>query len=73
MARRLRAAGIPTELYLDPEVRLDKQLKYADRKKIPFVVILGPDEAEKKKITLKDLKTRTQKLLSPTKLIKFLS
>lgn len=73
LAKKLRKAGIPTELYLDPQARLDKQLKYADRKKIPFVVILGPDEAKKKKVTLKELKTKTQDTILISQLLKILS
>ena len=40
---QLRAAGLPTELYLE-EARLKKQLKYANQRNIEAVVILGPDE-----------------------------
>jgi len=59
----LRAKNIPTELYLDESVKMEKQLKYADMKGIPFVLIIGPEEAKAKKITLKNLKTRDQQLL----------
>jgi len=58
---QLRAAGIATELYLDPQAKMEKQLKYADQKGIPFVIIIGEDEAEKNVLTLKTLKTREQK------------
>ncbi len=43
LAGRLRQAGIPTEIPLDGG-KLKKQLSYADRKGIPHVVVLGPDE-----------------------------
>ena len=49
----LREKGIPTEIYLDDRAKLDKQLKYADRKGIPYVVIAGPDEVSKKIVKLK--------------------
>ena len=39
----LRAAGIPSELYPDTS-KLQKQLKYADAKGIPLVLLLGPEE-----------------------------
>jgi len=63
-ANLLRENGIPTEIYLDPAAKLDKQLKYADRKGIPFVVIIGPDEAKTNTVTLKNLKDKTQEKLS---------
>src|SRR6185503_19286493 len=43
----LRSNNISTELYLDQDAKLEKQLKYADLKGIPYVVIIGPEEAEK--------------------------
>lgn len=60
----LRLKGINTELWLDAESKLDKQLKYADQKGIPFVVIIGPEEASQNKVTIKDLKSQTQETLT---------
>jgi len=57
----LRSAGVSTELYLDENEKMEKQLKYADKKQIPYVVIIGPDEAKNNTVTLKNLKTRIQK------------
>jgi len=57
---QLRAAGIATELYLDPNTKMERQLKYADQKRIPYVIIIGNDEAVKNEITIKNLKTREQ-------------
>lgn len=64
IARQLRTSGINTEVYIEPNVKLDKQLKYADRKGIPYVVIMGPEEVEKNKVTVKNMKTGSQKTLS---------
>ncbi len=64
VADRLRLRGINTELWLDAESKLDKQLKYADQKKIPFAIIIGPEELEENKLTLKDLKKKTQSTLA---------
>ncbi len=58
-ANNLRQNDIPTMLYPEP-VKLDKQLKYANRKKIPYVIIIGPKETEKKLIKLKDMTTGEQ-------------
>ena len=59
-AKGLRGSGINTEIYPEDSIRLDKQLKYADKKGIPYVVIIGPEEIETKTITLKNLKTKEQ-------------
>jgi histidyl-tRNA synthetase len=63
VARRLaaqwRADGLRVELYPDA-AKLDRQLKYADAKNIPFVAILGPDEVATNTITLKDLPSKSQ-------------
>ncbi|MEK7092283.1 MAG: histidine--tRNA ligase, partial [Patescibacteria group bacterium] len=59
VANKLRENDINTELYLD-DAKMEKQLKYADQKGIPFVVIIGPDEAKNNTVTLKNMKTREQ-------------
>lgn len=59
----LRSAGVSTELYLDEDAKLEKQLKYADKKNIPYVIVIGPDEAKNNTVTVKNLKTREQKTL----------
>lgn len=59
IANELRRKGIATFFY--PEnIKLDKQLKFADKKNIPYVVVIGNDELEKKEAVLKDMKNRTQ-------------
>lgn len=58
---KLRQLGIICELYPDPNAKLEKQLKYADKKGIPFAVILGPEEIASDTVTVKNLATQTQK------------
>ncbi len=58
--QQLRSRNIPAELYPDPEKKLDKQIKFADRNKIPYVIILGPDEIAKNVVKVKDMKTGEQ-------------
>ncbi|HXS15342.1 MAG TPA: histidine--tRNA ligase [Candidatus Saccharimonadales bacterium] len=69
----LRANNIATELFLG-EIRdknpLEKQLKYADQKGIPYAVIIGPEESEKNLVTLKNLATREQQQLDLDELLK---
>ena len=55
MAFELRRAGVPTELYLGKPKGLGKQLKYADRIGVPLALIVGQDEKDAGKVTLKDL------------------
>lgn len=61
--QQLRAAGTRCELY--PEnARLDKQFKYAEKRNIPYVVIIGAEEAAGQNVKIKDLRTGDQKTLS---------
>lgn len=58
-AHLLRQAGINTELYPAPD-KLAKQLKLADQKNIPMVIVIGDDEAATNQIMVKDMATGTQ-------------
>lgn len=71
IAQELRASGISTDLYPTTD-KLDKQLKFADRKGIPYAVILGPDEVKKNLYKLKNLQTKDQVELSNDDLISML-
>jgi histidyl-tRNA synthetase len=55
MVARLRAAGIRAELYLGNPRNVGNQLKYADKRSAPCVVIQGSDEKTKGEVTIKDL------------------
>jgi histidyl-tRNA synthetase len=55
MVAKLRAANIRAELYLGNPRNLGNQLKYADRRNAPCVVIQGSDEKAKGEVTIKDL------------------
>ncbi len=71
IVKKLREENIPTEILPSSSDKLDKQLKYADRKKIPYVVIVGPEEVKKKIVKLKNMKTGEQKELSVKDLIAY--
>lgn len=60
VASLLRGKGINTEAYPDASDKLDKQLKYADQKGIPYAVIIGPEEEAKGVVTVKNMKKKTQ-------------
>jgi histidyl-tRNA synthetase len=59
LSARLRQAGINAEQVLEA-ARLGKQLRYADRKGIPYALILGPDELAAGEVVLKELATGEQ-------------
>jgi len=63
IATQLRLKNIDTELWLEQDAKMEKQLKYAIAKDIPFVIIVGPEEAEKNVVTFKNLLTREQSTL----------
>lgn len=68
----LRKAGIAAELYPDT-AKLQKQLQYASRKNVPFVIVIGPDEAEKGVVMLKDMKAQSQEALTVAEAVTKLS
>src|SRR2546429_5531791 len=61
-AQKLRNFGIKTDLYVGT-AEMGKQLRYADQKKIPYVVIIGPSEAEEDKVTVKDMTSGDQQTI----------
>lgn len=65
----LRKNNIKTFLYPSIKEKLDKQMKYANKKGIPYVVIVGPAESEKNIFKLKDMKTGEQRELSLEELL----
>ncbi|OGG27590.1 histidine--tRNA ligase [Candidatus Gottesmanbacteria bacterium RIFCSPLOWO2_01_FULL_42_10] len=69
IATQLREGGINTELFPEQTAKLDKQLKYADRKGIPYVIIVGDNEIKQNKVLLKNMQTKSQELLTIIKVI----
>ena len=59
----LRSAGIPSEIYPDA-AKIKKQMDYANRKGIPFVILVGKDEIETGMMTIKNMLTGEQKACS---------
>lgn len=60
LTRRLRSAGIKTDLSLLEGKSLGEQLKYAGRRGIGLAAILGPNEAERGVVAVKNLSTGEQ-------------
>lgn len=61
--RQLREAGINAELYPDAS-KLKKQFDYADRKRIPYVLIIGSEEIQTGTYSLKNMQTGEQQKVS---------
>lgn len=72
IASKLRDKKINTELYLEND-KLNKQLKYADKKGIPYVIIIGPDEDKNKTLTIKELSSGRQTSITADKIDQLLS
>lgn len=69
----LRSKGIDTETWPETNTKLDKQLKYADQKKITYALIIGSNEITENKVTLKNLVHKTQELIPLDEAIRKLS
>ncbi len=65
---KARAAGIRTEIFPDSS-KMKKQMSYANAKQIPFVALAGDNEINEGKVTLKNMTTGEQSLVTPEELI----
>lgn len=68
LLQKLRAENIAVELY-PAAVKLKKQMSYADAKAIPYVLLIGEEEAESGLLSLKDMHSGEQTKLSQAELI----
>ena len=58
-ANKLREAGINTEVYFDDK-KIKAKFKYADKLRIPYVIVIGEDEIKSGTLTLKNMETGEQ-------------
>ena len=65
---KVRNQGIRAEIFPDA-AKMKKQMSYANAKQIPFVVLAGENEMNAGKVTLKNMTTGEQALLTPDELI----
>ena len=65
---KARKAGIRTEMYPD-SAKMKKQMGYANAKNIPFVALAGENEINEGKLTLKNMATGEQTMVTPDELI----
>jgi histidyl-tRNA synthetase len=69
---RLREKGIASEIYPD-QVKMKKQMNYANSRNIPYVALVGEQELKDGVITLKEMDSGVQEQLTPDQLLKRLS
>ena len=70
--QQLRTKGISCELYHEP-AKMDKQFKYADKKKIQYAVIIGSKEMQEQNCVVKDLSKNEQQIIALNKLENYFS
>ncbi len=68
IAKAAREAGVRTEVYPDC-AKMKKQMNYANAKHVAFVALAGENEIAQGKITLKNMLTGEQKLITPGELL----
>lgn len=71
LLQQLRRKGIPAEIFHESQ-KFDKQFKYAEKKNIPFIVIIGSSELADKAAVVKDLRNGTQQRVTFANLQQFL-
>ena len=59
LLKQLRSNGINAEIYPEP-AKMKKQMAYADKKSIPFVVLVGESEMQEGTVSLKNMLTGEQ-------------
>ena len=69
IANELRNANINTEIYFDNK-KIKSKFKYADRLKIPYVIVIGEDEIKSGLLTIKDMNKGTQEQMPIEEIIK---
>ncbi|HRE52566.1 MAG TPA: histidine--tRNA ligase [Flavitalea sp.] len=68
--QQLREKGVRCELFHEPQ-KFDKQFKYAEKKNIPYIIIIGKEELDQRNCKLKDLRNGNQQTLSWSELSGF--
>jgi len=70
--KELRAAGINSEIYFEPDT-MRKTLGYANRKGIPIVLIVAPDELTEGKVAIRNMSSREQEKVEVEGFVKRIS
>lgn len=72
LIQKMRDKGINSEIFFESG-SLKKQFKYANKKGIPYVIIMGPDELEKGEVSIKDMTSGAQQQMKIDQMIDMLS
>jgi histidyl-tRNA synthetase len=70
LMQQLRNKNIRCEIYHE-SVKFDKQFKYAEKKNIPFAIIIGSKELEEKTCTIKNLLQNSQQTISQQEILNY--
>ena len=70
--QQLRSSGVACELYHEA-VKINKQFTYAEKKSIPYIIIIGSTEMEEKSCTVKHLASGKQEIIGLDKLAAYLN
>ena len=70
LMQQLRQKGVRSELYHE-QSKFDKQFKYAEKKNIPFIIIIGEKELNENSCTIKNLATGLQETIDANKLLSY--
>jgi histidyl-tRNA synthetase len=72
-AAQLRDGGVRTEVYMEDHRDLGRQFRYASRRGIPFAVVIGPEEASRGVVSVRDMATSEQVEVAADDLVSYLS
>ncbi|WP_186774176.1 histidine--tRNA ligase [Chitinophaga pinensis] len=67
---QLRAKGVSSELFHEPS-KMDKQMKYANKRNIPYVIIMGESEVKEGLVSIKNMVTGQQEKIAMTELANY--
>ena len=70
LMQQLRQKNVRSELYHE-QSKFDKQFKYAEKKNIPFIIIIGDKELKENTCTIKNLATGLQETIDANKLLSY--
>jgi histidyl-tRNA synthetase len=73
LARDMRETGIHVDQSVLTKKGMGDQLKYADRRGIPFAIIQGPDEITRDEVAIKNLRTGEQLMVARPMVVQELS
>lgn len=71
LMQSLRSGGVRSELYHE-NAKFDKQFRYAEKKNIPYIIIIGSKELEENKCVVKDTRTGKQETIGASNLTSYL-